>query len=199
MDPRTLQDAIKKRRSGAKLNRDEERALRQAARDQEEKDRWRYYSSIPKKHWVKMSQRRLKELDQQAASYEMPIAGDTINLAAVVTWFHKFLAENHHKLRAPASEDDLVYGGGDSPMLEKLREEMWKLKRLDRCERERNLVSREQLRDGLNQMVCLLRGLGDRLHFRHGAAAAELLNQYLDDVGDLVERLFGNREPHDSR
>ena len=50
----------------------------------EEADRWRFYGSIPKKHWVKLSGRQHKILDDQASRYGLPILEIVVGVLLVV-------------------------------------------------------------------------------------------------------------------
>jgi hypothetical protein len=182
--------AIHKLAAGQTPTREELRAKSRVEADVEERKRWEYYRTIPKKHWIDMSGRQHKVLDGQAKTYGLPIAGDTVDLAAVVRWLHDFLANNGRKLLAPDSEADLVYGGGDSPMLELVREETWKTKKLERLQLEGRLVDRELVRSALAQFAAILRNCGDALQKQHGSDALELLLSAIEDGERLLEREF---------
>src|ERR1039458_763364 len=127
-----LAAAIRKTKSGEKLTAAEKAALKRFRQTSEEADRWRYYATIPKKHWVKLSGRQHKILDDQAGRYGMPILGSHIDLAAGARWLNNFLAGDTQKLRP--EEDGLLQG--DSDWAEKYRKERALLVRLERRERE---------------------------------------------------------------
>ena len=69
-------------------------ALKRIEKAQEEADRWRYYHSIPQKHWATMSGRQPKILAEQAGRYGLPFGGALIDLQALAKAFHDFLAAN---------------------------------------------------------------------------------------------------------
>ena len=81
-----------------KLTREEKATARKAEKEQEEKQRWLYYASIPAKHWRTMSGRQAKVINEQAIRYGIPFDGAAINLAKVVRGIHNFLADNAHIL-----------------------------------------------------------------------------------------------------
>src|SRR4051812_40675267 len=83
-----VQTAVAKKRAGQKLKRDELRAIERYQRDEDEKARRRAYAAIPKKYWVDWSGRDYRALLNQAATYGLPVSGQTIDLAAVVRWIH---------------------------------------------------------------------------------------------------------------
>lgn len=176
------------------LTKEERGALKRHEREKEERLRWQYYASIPQKHWRQMSGRQTKVINEQAARYGIPFGGASINLALVVRGLHDFLADNAVKL---SREDDPLMQGSGSPALERYREERAALARLDRLEREGNLIPRSETRETLGRIAAILRSAGDALQRQFGPEAAEVLYEALDDCGREVERVFGD-EAHDS-
>jgi hypothetical protein len=163
--------------------------LQRFEKQQEEKRRWDYYRSIPQKHWREMSGRQTKVLNEQAERYGIPFGGRTVDLTKVVRALHNFLAVNAQKL---ASDDEMMQGDSSSPALERYREERALIARLDRLERERVLVPRDKMREGLGRAASMLRAAGDTLQRQFGPAAGEILDEALDDVQREMNRLFGN-------
>jgi hypothetical protein len=189
VERQTLIDAVRKASAGAKLTQAERRAYDRHKRSQEEAARWAYYATIPKGHWVKMAGRQHRDLDRLAGVYGVPLLGATINLAAVVTWLHKFLAENGHKLNQPETPDELL-AGESTPALERLREETWRIRRYERLQLEDQLVNREVMHTLLAQLAALIRDATVQLEKAHGRDAAEILSGTLDSYSQLVERFF---------
>jgi hypothetical protein len=182
-------DAIRKLTSGEKLTKSEQRALRRYEKQQEEDRRWQYYASIPQKHWRTMSGRQTKVINEQAKRYGIPFGGATVNLPDVARAFHDFLAENAVRLN---QDDALLNGdGASSPALERYREERALLARLDRLEREEQLVSRDEAREGLARIANLLRTAGETLERQHGADAADVLREALEEAQREITRQFG--------
>jgi hypothetical protein len=90
-----------------------------------------------------MSGRQTKVIHEQAVLYGIPFGGAAINLSEVVRSLHDFLAANARKLSA---DDDMLGSGVPSPALERYREERAIMAKLDRQERERQLVRRRPVR-----------------------------------------------------
>jgi hypothetical protein len=163
----------------------EREALKRHEKQKEERLRWQFYGSIPQKHWRQMSGRQTKVINEQAERYGLPFGGATISLPAVVRALHDFLADNAAKL---AHEDDPLLLGGSSPALERYREERAKLARLDRLDRERQLLPRDEVRESWGRMAAILRSAGDTLQRQFGAEAVEILNEALDDCERELDR-----------
>jgi phage terminase Nu1 subunit (DNA packaging protein) len=189
-DRELVQSALEKRRRGAKPNQTELRALARFERQKEEADRWRHYSTIPKKHWQEMSGRQQKILNDQAGTWGIPIGGREIDLSAVVRWLHQFLADNAIKLRG-ADSDDPMMAGAVSPWLEEFRKEQTFLARLKRRELEGALIPRDVIHDALARIASILRGAGAVLQRQFGPEAHQILDEALDDAEREIESLCG--------
>ncbi len=170
------------------LTKPERAALKRHEKEKEERLRWQYYSSIPQKHWREMSRRQAKVINEQAARYGIPFGGALVNLADVVRGLHNFLADNAVKLAR--DEDELLQGSG-SPALERYREERALIAKLDRLEREGNLIPRDQVRQTLGRIASILRAAGDTLQRQFGEPAIEILYEALDDADREILRVFG--------
>jgi hypothetical protein len=193
LDKELAQKAVRKVMAGERPTAKEAAALRRHEAEQEEVRRWQYYEAIPQKHWREMSGRQTKVLNEQAERYGIPFGGRTICLPRVVKAFHDFLAKNARKL---AEEDDpLLNSDVASPALERYREERAAMARLDRLEREGQLVARADVREGLGRVAAILRAAGDGLLQQFGPEAVELLNESLSDAGREIDRLFGDESP----
>lgn len=189
-DRAVANQAYKKALEGAALTATEQSALKRYETAKEEQLRWRYYSAIPQKHWRQMSGRQTKVLHDQAKTYGLPIGGATIDLPAFVRAFHDFLAANSRVL-SKAGEGG-TSKAANSPALERYREERAKLARLDRLEREAELMPRVSVQEGLGRIAALLRGMGEVLQKTYGPDALRLLDETLDDAEREMERLFGS-------
>lgn len=169
----------------------EREALKRHEKQKEEQLRWKYYGSIPQKHWRQMSGRQTKVLNEQATRYGIPFGGPKIDLNAVVKALHDFLADNAQKL---ARDDDVLLQGSNSPALERYREERAELARLDRLERQRQLLPRDQLREALARIATIIRGAGDALQRQFGMPAVEILHEALDDAEREMETSLGGND-----
>jgi hypothetical protein len=185
-EQKLVRDAVQKVRDGQPLSAREQAALKKFEKQREEQLRWKFYGTVPQKHWREMSGRQTKVLHEQAALYGIPFGGATISLPAVVRALHDFLADNAYKL---ARDDDPMMQGAGSPAMERYREERALMARLDRLEREGQLVPRDQVRAGLGRVAAILREAGHALERQFGPAAAEILGEALDDA----EREIGSQ------
>lgn len=190
LDKELASQAYRKVVAGERPTAREAAALRRYEADQEETRRWQYYESIPQKHWRAMSGRQTKVLQEQAQRYGLPFGGRTVCLPDVVRALHDFLALNARRLAA--EDDPLMAGDAASPALERYREERAALARFDRLERERQLVSRGDVREGLGRIAAVLRAAGDSLRLQCGPEAAAILDEALGDAALEIERLFGD-------
>jgi hypothetical protein len=64
-------------------------------------------------------------------------------------------------------------------------------------EREGSLLPRDDVREALGRMASMLRSAGEALQRQFGAAAAEILNEALEDAQREVDRCFGKEELSD--
>ena len=188
--------AYRKLMDKQEVSKEERRALKRHESEREERLRKQYYASIPQKHWREMSGRQAKVINEQAQRYGIPFSGKTINLLAVVRALHDFLADNAVKLAR--DEDPLMQGTG-SPALERYREERALMARLDRLEREGELLPRDEVREALGRISSILRSAGDTLQRHYGTGALEVLCEALDDAQREVDRCFGKEDTDDDR
>ena len=191
LDRRQAAEAYKKVLAGQELTVREQTALKRFEKEKEERLRWQYYASIPQKHWRDMSGRQAKIINEQALRYGIPFGGAMVSLPAVVRSLHDFLADNAHKL---AQDDDALLLGAGSPALERYREERALIARLDRLEREGQLLPRDDVRVALGRIAAILRGAGDTFQRQFGQPAADILLEALDDAEREIERSFTEGE-----
>jgi hypothetical protein len=196
MERQLAAEAYKKVLGGQQLSQREQSALKRFEKEKEERLRWQYYAAIPQKHWREMSGRQTKVLNEQALRYELPFGGPVVNLPAVVRGLHDFLADNATKL---GKDDDELMQGAGSPALERYREERAQLARLDRLEREQQLLPRDEVRDALARIATIMRGAGETLARQFGQAAADIQFDALDDCEREIRNAFGEpqEEPID--
>jgi len=174
IDQQLAAAALQKSRRGDVPTQQEQRALRRVQKADEERRRWEYYATVPKGHYLQLCGRPAKVVNEQADRYGLPLRGKTLNLELVLSAFHRFLADNKHKLVA-VGEDPMA--GESSPMLEKWREEKWKLARLERQEREGSLLPLDQVQD-------IFMAVGN--HWRH--ALERLCKRYGPEVRPVMEQ-----------
>jgi len=72
------------------------------------------------------------------------------------------------------------------------------LARLDRLERQRRLLPRDEVREALGRIAAILREAGDAIQRQFGTAAAEILYEALDDAQREIDRSFDDTpEPNE--
>ena len=191
LEKETATRAYRKVMAGESVTAEERSALKRYEKQQEEERRWQYYESIPQKHWREMSGRQTKVLHEQAEKYGIPFGEKAINLPRVVRSLHDFLAANARRL---SEDDDLLDAAISSPALERYREERVILAKLDRLEREGQLIPRDEIRLGLGQIAAILRTAGEMLQRQFGNDAVEILNDGLEEAERCISKIC-DREP----
>lgn len=161
--------ALKKRAAGEKPTAKELAALARVEKAKEEETRWRFYRTIPQKHWLAMSGRQAKVIYEQAARYGLPIAEKEIDLTRVVRALHDFFAANKYRF---VEGDGALEGEDESPGLERYRLAKAEMAELDLASRRRDLVDREALVDMLRRFFDGLRKTSEALRRRFGEEAA---------------------------
>jgi hypothetical protein len=188
-DRELIASGLRKRQRSEALTAKEIAAIRRFEQAREEADRWRYYASVPKRHYAQLSGRQTKTLNEQASRYGVPIHGSLIDLGQVIRWLHDFLAKHGRKLLA--EDTDPLMGGGNSPALEEYRREKAKLARLDRQQREETLVDRETAHLAFQRVASLLQQAGEALQKEFGPDAGKILNETLRNCQREVDSVFG--------
>ena len=192
LEKETATRAYRKVMAGESVTAEERSALKRYEKQQEEERRWQYYESIPQKHWREMSGRQTKVLHEQAEKYGIPFGEKTINLPRVVRSLHDFLAANARRL---SEDDDLLDAAISSPALERYREERAILAKLDRLEREGQLIPRDEIRLGLGQIAAILRTAGEMLQRQFGNDAVEILNDGLEEAERCISKICDRDVP----
>ena len=189
IERRLIAAACDKQKRGKNPTRDELAALKRHEKREEERKRWAYYETIPKKHWVEMSGRQVKVLNEQAVRYGLPIGGRVINLSLVVRAFHDFLARNKHRLAA--DNDPLLTGGRNSAALERYRVAQAELAELDLQERRNSMVPRDDVRLCYALIASHIRNAGETLQKTFGPDAHAILQEALDDADRALVDALG--------
>lgn len=174
----TAAQALKKRGRSEKLNRAEDSALRRV------ENAWRLdqlrqlVTAVPKKLYVEWSGRQYKVLLEQAQRYGIPLAGESVNVPAVLRAFHQFIADNKHRLTV-----DDIENGPETEWLDKMRKEKTLILRIERLERESSLVRKSDVSAIFDACAARLRQLGEQMQSAYGVDALEIVNEAIDDLG----------------
>jgi Fe-S cluster biosynthesis and repair protein YggX len=199
IDAALVQAARDKLDAGTTPTAREAAALKRWEEDRDEELRRKHYASVPQKTWREWSGRQTKILHDQAALYGLPVDRPTIDLAAVARWLHDFLATHHQKYRPRSVEpDDDGDNWQDSPRtpgLIRWQNEKAKLAKLDRLERERELLNRAEIQAGLAQIAAVLRNGGDALQKKCGPDALEIFTAMLDACERAIEQMLPEAAP----
>jgi len=83
------------------------------------------------------------------------------------------------------SADATIMDGG---ALERLRDEKAQIAKLERLERERSLIPRDEIHDLMNQLAGILRSAGECLQRTHGNGAQQILDDAIDSFEREVKR-----------
>ena len=98
------------------------------------------------------------------------------------------------------TQNNIAYGNRDYIEIDRsqklYREERALLARLDRLERERSLLPRDEVRVTLGRICAFIRGAGETLQRRIGRDAVEILYEALDDAERDIARYFGDEPTH---
>lgn len=193
-DRRRYIEALGVMRAGGKPNREQLRGAKRHEAREEERQRWEFYASIPQKHWKKMSGGRpTQTINKQAETYGIPFGGATVDLPAVVLALHEFLAKHARVLAMDKGngEGDALLIGPESPALERYRDERAKLAKLDRMERERSLLRRDDVHEALGRISHVLGEATGALRRQYGNDAAAIIDDAITDAEVEIERYFG--------
>lgn len=188
--------ALRKRSRGEKPTAQELGALRKVEKQREEELRWHHYETVPKKHYLEMagdgdSPRPRKVIHEQADRYGLPLRGPTINFRDFIRAVHDFLAANKRKLAEPEPDsDEALFAGRYSPAQERWREAKAEMAEIQLAREKKRVLSREDLRNGLNEISAILRGIGEGLQRQFGPDALQLHDEGLDDAQAAIDRMF---------
>ena len=192
IDRQAVLAILDKKQSGQTITSQERATLKRGERQREEESRWEHYNNLPQKYWREMSGRRTNQLHEQAERYGIPFHRRTICLPEVVKAIYDFLDRNA-RILARADEEDL-HSTVTSPALERLREETYKLRRLERLHREGKLVDRDIMHDCLARQASILRRAGERLQRLYGKEAFAIFNEGLDSMDREIENSLREHE-----
>jgi len=193
MDERLAQNAREKIKRQETPPKREQDALRRVTARNEELLRQRYYRSVPKKHYLALAGLKTYGLTKLIGN-GFPASGKIIDLYEVIRWLHVEIDRLSNQVL------EVVESEPASPALERWREEKARLARFDRKEREGDLLSRESVRESLQNMSAILRNLGATIQRHHGAEAHQLIEEAIDDwERDFQEEFGNNGDGHSAR
>ncbi len=158
---------------------------------------WRACRRIPQEWLRVLSGRQVKQLAEQADRYGLSFGGAVVDLAVLVPELFAFLAKHGRRILSADPEDPFTMDG-DSPALERWREEKFRLARLERLEREGALLPIEQVHDCNSRLSEMLRGRFEAIQ-RISPEAYDILAGALDDYDAETERLYGTTEKPNGR
>lgn len=181
-----VRSALEKHKRGEKPTRAELTALRKFERQREAAALDTAIRACPKKLYVQLTGRQHKVLLDQADRHQLPLQGDTVDLAAVLRRFHDILADNRHRLAAGPASDDPLLDGEETPALERYRKLKGDLLALELAERNATLIPREDVSNIFAQLADTLRQTAERLRDHHGHDAADLLNDAIESITHTV-------------
>jgi phage terminase Nu1 subunit (DNA packaging protein) len=179
IDAELAEAALEKRRRGERPTRDELAALRRHEASEEERLRWEYYSSIPKKHLRELTGRATEQMHRMADSLGVPVRTRSIDLGELLRWLFAFVDANKS-----AAEADQA--GGQPTELAKLRCEQGFKMRLENKQRIGELISREDARRVWEANARAVRLATQEVRRRFGDEAADVFNNALTQSTEKV-------------
>lgn len=196
IDQKLAASGVAKLKAGQKPNREELGAVRRLERRREEAQRWRYYATIPSKHWKEMSGRRWQQIREQAEMYGLPFGGAIVDLPAVVRALHEFLAKNAVALSRARSADggDPMLDGPVSPGLEEYRREKAKITKIQREMLEGKTVSVDDMTATWTLLGTILRDAAETIGRQFGEDARMVMEEALNDFDGRVAEMRRNGE-----
>lgn len=164
----------------------------------EEELRWRIYESIPQRHWIAMSGRQAKVLNEQASRYGLPFGGATIDLPTLARALHDFLAIHARRLARQMPGDYIEDDDGEAKdNLELYRGERYLRERLKRLAEEQSLLPRVEVHDRFARVAAILRNAGELLQRQFGRDAHQILEEAITECEALVKTLGDDDGPND--
>ena len=162
--------ALQKKKRGEKITRVEKSALNKVERDREERLRFEFYKTIPKRHYQQMSGRPAMVLNRQCDNYGIPLRGNEVDLSEVLKWFHDFFADN-------ANQISRIIGSSEEELKGKALKEHEQALALQRkrLKDEEVLLPREDVHQNLIHLAGIIRRAGERLGKRFGENAQKIL------------------------
>jgi hypothetical protein len=162
----------------------EQRAYDRFQREETERRGLLFAHACPKKIVCEKTGRQTKSLHDSHRQHNIPLFGATVDLFDALRAALDRLTE-YGKRNINLGEDPLL-AGADSPGLERYRNAAADVKELERDERLRILMRRDDVRDVLGKWAALFRGLGDRFVQLGMNEAHQMLNDALLDCDNLV-------------
>ena len=183
-------------REGRKLTTRQVRALAGWQRGWLSAIRERLFASIPTSLWQKWSGCRRQQLVEQAQTYNLPIAGKSIDLPALARAIHRFLADSWLALRE-AKKDVGAPAEPASPELERWRKARADMAQLNLDQRLGDLVDRREFQPLLLRIAHIMRGCGDTIQRQYGPDAQNVLDEGIAEVLREIDRHFATYDDGD--
>ena len=191
LDQRLAAAALEKSRRGEKPTGQEAAALRRIEKAREERDRERFYRSVPKRHFLAMAGRQATTVNGMGRTWNMPVFGRTVDLYAFVGWVFNFLAEHKHELKAIREGDS--HGNPSQREDTRYKRERTRMIRFRRQQQEGNLLSRADVHEGLAAISAIYRRAGERLRKEFGDDAYRIIDEGWDNAQRMIDRKFGGK------
>lgn len=177
--------ALEKQRRGEKPTAREQAALRDIEKKREEETRWRYYATVPQKHFRALAgERQTKQLQDFESRHGIKCTGPTISLFVFVKGVFDWFATNSRRIRESSGDDDLMMAGDgrETPAQRRYREAKAGLAELDLAERAGQLVRKEVIRPTLQKFAAILRGGIEQLVRDFGEEPAAIVRDCIIDA-----------------
>lgn len=183
--------------SGEKLKYQEQRIFDRLVKKRDAEIFAKQIEQVSKKLWMQWSGRDHRVLLDQARKYGMPLGETTVSVPEMAQWIHDLVAEQGRNFYFD-EEDEGGISSKSSPALERLREAKASMAEQQLAKECRQLIERNVVHDGLQQIAGTLRRCGDVLQRQYGREVGETFNEFIDDcdrqISEFLAALAGDTD-----
>lgn len=152
--------------------------------------------AMPRGFYAKVSSRQARSLDDQVATYGLPLpSGSPVNVPRVLDWFHNFLSKHGPKLKQIAESKDRIGELTEKKMQTEIATLESKLVSLqiDIEKKQGSAVPISEVQYAFSWLAGEWRKFGERLGKKFGADSQRFLNEFLERIErDAVNYLPGD-------
>jgi hypothetical protein len=205
-DRELWQAAARKRKAGQRPTVREQQAHTKVQAALDRAACWRYLRRILKAEWCTLVADDPRRINRVATQLGIPCLGNHLDAQAAIQHLWRLVRDNAERLAGGSDEDPLLAGASQelkdryvAQQIEHLAEKT-ALARLDRRQRESQLLSLDVIHAQHVRMAARIREAGETLQRHFGAEAYKILDDALTDFEREAESLLqadDEREPFD--